>query len=49
MDELTKREKAKQKEGAIGILTKVAICRKSLYVPAIVCALIPFSNKGLFE
>jgi non-canonical (house-cleaning) NTP pyrophosphatase len=41
MDELTKRENTEQKEGAIG--------RKSLYVPAIVCALIPFSNKGLFE
>jgi hypothetical protein len=49
MDELTKRENTKQKEGAIGILTKGAIDRKSLYVPAIVCALIPFLNKGLFE
>jgi inosine/xanthosine triphosphatase len=49
MDELTKRENTKQKEGAIGILTKGAIDRKSLYIPAIVCALIPFLNKGLFE
>jgi non-canonical (house-cleaning) NTP pyrophosphatase len=38
MDELTKRENTKQKEGAIGILTKGVIDRKSLYVPAIVCA-----------
>ena len=49
MDELTKKENIKQKEGAIGILTNGVIDRKSLYVPAIVCALIPFLNKGLFE
>jgi inosine/xanthosine triphosphatase len=49
MDELTRRENTKQKEGAIGILTKGIIDRKSLYVPAIVCALIPFLNRDLFQ
>jgi inosine/xanthosine triphosphatase len=49
MDELTKRENTKQKEGAIGILTKGIIDRKSLYVQAIICAIIPFLNKDLFQ
>ena len=33
---------SKQKNGAIGLLTHNAITRKSLYVPAVIMAMIPF-------
>ena len=49
IDELTKRENTKQKEGAIGILTRGKIDRKNLYIPAVICALIPFLNEDLFK
>ena len=37
----------KKKDGAVGILTKGLITRKSYYEEAVVLALIPFVNKDL--
>jgi inosine/xanthosine triphosphatase len=43
------RNNSKQQNGAIGILTDDVIDRTSLYVPAVVFALIPFKNPGLYK
>jgi len=40
---------SKQKNGAIGILTGDLIVRKTLYIPAIIIALIPFRNQKLYK
>ena len=42
------RNNSKQQNGAIGILTNDVIDRTSLYVPAVVFALIPFKNPELY-
>ncbi len=42
------RKNSKQANGAIGILTDDAIDRTSLYVPAVVFALIPFKHPDLY-
>jgi len=48
MDELTGENNTKQKDGAIGYLTKGVVKRAELYVPAVLMALVPFLNKDLF-
>lgn len=45
MDEITGENNIKQREGAVGILSKNVISRKDLYYQAIVVALIPFLNE----
>jgi len=40
---------SKHKEGTIGILTKGSISRKDFYVEAMIFALIPFANPGLYQ
>lgn len=47
-DMVFSRNNSKQGNGAIGLLTNDAIDRKSLYVPAVVFALIPFKNPELY-
>jgi inosine/xanthosine triphosphatase len=42
------RKNSKQKDGAVGILTNGLINRTAYYKPAIILALIPFMNDGLF-
>jgi len=39
---------SKQQGGAVGLLTKNVINRTSLYVDAVIMALIPFKNEDLF-
>ncbi len=46
-DVVFNRKDSKKKDGAVGILTKGLITRKSYYEEAVVLALIPFVNKGL--
>lgn len=47
-DMVFNRENSKQEEGAIGLLTDSVIDRTSLYEHAVVLALVPFENPGLF-
>jgi len=47
-DIVFKGENTKQKNGAIGILTKDQITRTSYYVHAVIIALIPFHNPELY-
>lgn len=47
-DRIFSRNNSKQGNGAIGLLTNDIIDRKSLYVPAVVFALIPFKNPELY-
>lgn len=42
------KSNSKQQNGAVGLLTKDNITRESLYVPAVVMALIPFINETLY-
>lgn len=49
MDEIFQTTDSKRKQGAVGILTNGTIDRKTLYVPAVICALIPFIKKDLFK
>lgn len=42
------RNNSKQGNGAVGLLTDDAIDRAELYIPAVVFALIPFKNAGLY-
>lgn len=48
MDELTKQENTKQKEGAIGFFTRGVMNRKELYVEGLKTAIIPFLHEKLF-
>ncbi len=41
-------ENSKQKNGAVGLLTGNVMVRESLYIPAIILALIPFRNQELY-
>jgi len=43
------KQNSKQQNGAIGLLTKDVITRKSLYVPAVQMAFIPFLNPELYS
>lgn len=47
-DRVFSRNNSKQGNGAIGLLTNNAVDRKSLYVPAVIFALIPFTNPELY-
>lgn len=47
-DIVFKKNNSKQQNGAIGLLTNDAITRKSLYVPAVQMAFIPFLNPELY-
>jgi inosine/xanthosine triphosphatase len=47
-DRVFSRNNSKQGNGAIGLLTNDVIDRKNLYIPAVVFALIPFKNPGLY-
>jgi inosine/xanthosine triphosphatase len=47
-DRVFSRNNSKQGNGAIGLLTNDIIDRKSLYIPAVVFALIPFKNPELY-
>lgn len=48
IDDLTGRSNVKQKEGAIGILTKGITSRKEIFRISTACALAPFLNKRLY-
>lgn len=48
MDNLTGQKNSKQKDGGVGFLTKGHMTRKSLYVPGLITALIPFMNESLY-
>lgn len=47
-DQVFKKENSKQQNGAVGLLTHDTITRKSLYVPAVQMAFIPFLNPELY-
>lgn len=47
-DVIFNRRNSKQKNGAVGILTKDLIDRKKYYTHAIIMALIPFNNMDLY-
>lgn len=47
-DRVFGRSNSKQKDGAVGILTHGVIDRAALYEPAVVLALIPLLNPGLY-
>ncbi|MBA4408195.1 MAG: inosine/xanthosine triphosphatase [Bacteroidota bacterium] len=42
------KKNSKQQNGAVGLLTNDVITRKSLYMPAVQMAFIPFLNPGLY-
>lgn len=48
MDSVFGTENIKQKGGAIGLLTQNQLTRSSVYQQALILALIPFTNVGLF-
>jgi inosine/xanthosine triphosphatase len=48
-DIVFKKNNSKQQNGAIGLLTNDAITRKSLYLPAVQMAFIPFLNPELYS
>jgi inosine/xanthosine triphosphatase len=48
-DLVFKRNNSKQKNGAVGILTKDLIDRSSYYEQALILALIPFINKEIYK
>ncbi len=43
------RVNSKQENGAVGLLTGDVIDRKSLYIPAVILALIPHKNPALYK
>ena len=47
-DMVFRKENSKQQNGAVGLLTHDVITRKSLYLPAVQMAFIPFLNKELY-
>ncbi|MEO1051588.1 MAG: inosine/xanthosine triphosphatase [Bacteroidota bacterium] len=47
-DMVFKRENSKQKNGAVGILTKDLIDRATYYEQAVILALVPFMNEDLY-
>lgn len=47
-DIVFKQQNSKQQNGAVGLLTRDVITRKSLYLPAVQMAFIPFLNPELY-
>jgi len=47
-DIVFRKSNSKQQNGAVGLLTNDAITRKSLYIPAVQMAFIPFLNPELY-
>ncbi len=47
-DLVFKQDNSKQKNGAVGLLTQNVITRKELYTQAVILALIPHINPGLY-
>ncbi len=47
-DMVFKQDNSKQKNGAVGLLTQNVITRKELYTQAVILALIPHINPGLY-
>ncbi len=47
-DRVFAKTNSKQQNGAVGLLTNDAITRKSLYLPAVQMAFIPFLNPELY-
>lgn len=47
-DRVFGRNNSKQGNGAIGLLTDDVIDRAELYIPAVIFALVPFKNPGLY-
>lgn len=48
IDEVFHRDNEKQKGGAVGVLTGDVVTRASFYTEALVLALVPFRNPGLY-
>lgn len=48
MDEIMKQENTKQHGGAISYFTNGKMNRKELYIPGLICALIPFQHKQMY-
>ena len=48
MEQISGKDKIKQKEGAIGILSKGMMDRKALYINSLIAALVPFINKEIY-
>ncbi|MAT41692.1 MAG: inositol monophosphatase [Anaerolineaceae bacterium] len=48
-DIVFQQSNSKQKNGAVGLLTRDQITRTSLYEQAVILALIPFINSGLYR
>jgi len=47
-DQVFSKNNSKQQNGAVGLLTDDVISRKSLYLPAVQMAFIPFLNSELY-
>lgn len=48
MEEISGKDNIRQREGAIGFLSKGVIERKNLYIHSLIVALVPFLNKDLY-
>jgi inosine/xanthosine triphosphatase len=48
MEKISGRNNIRQREGAIGFLSKGMMDRKTLYVDSLIAALVPFLNKELY-
>jgi inosine/xanthosine triphosphatase len=48
MEQISGKDNIKQKEGAIGFLSKGMMDRKDLYIYCLIAALVPFINKELY-
>jgi len=48
MEKISGKENIKQREGAIGFLSKGVMDRKKLYIHCLIVALVPFLNKDLY-
>ena len=49
IDEIVGEVGTKRKQGAIGLLTHGIMTRKDFYACGVICALVPFLNKGFYE
>lgn len=48
MEEISGKDNIRQREGAIGFLSKGVMDRKNLYIHSLIVALVPFLNKDLY-
>ncbi len=48
MEKISGKDNIRQREGAIGFLSKGMMNRKDLYIHSLIVALVPFSNKDLY-